>query len=171
MSASARMPAPTPAPSALRSPTTETGRQQGRPFFTMSGRSRPILNAGIAAMSALLLFAGREACAQQVGTLTNTRGLDFGRFVAATGGTVVISTTGARTRTGGVILLTSATAGAASFAVGKSGRGKTLKTVIFTLPTDTDVVLTSGANRMSVTTFVSSPAAGGSNTLSQTPTV
>jgi hypothetical protein len=136
----------------------------------MSGRSRPIFIAGIVSMSALL-FAGREACAQQVGTLTNSRGLDFGRFVAAAGGTVVISPAGARSATGGVILLTSPSAASASFAVGKTGGGKPLKTVTFSLPADTDVVLTSGSNRMTVTTFVSSPAAGVSNSASSTTTV
>ena len=137
----------------------------------MSGRSRPVRTAGSLALSALLLFAGREVCAQQVGTLTNTRGLDFGKFVAGTGGTVVMSPAGARSRTGGVILLNSASANSASFAVGKSGGGKPLKTVSFSLPSDSAVRLTSGSNSMAVTTFVSSPAAGISNNMSSTPTV
>ena len=137
----------------------------------MSGRSRPIRIAGIASMSAVLLFAGREVCAQQVGTLTNTRGLDFGRFVAGTGGTVVISPAGARSRTGGVILLNSPSANSASFTVGVSGGGKPIKTVTFSLPSDTAVRLTSGSNSMAVTTFVSSPAAGIANNISTTRTV
>jgi hypothetical protein len=137
----------------------------------MSGRSRPIRIAGIASMSAVLLFAGREACAQQVGTLTNTRGLDFGKFVARTGGTVVISPTGARTSTGAVILVNSSSANSASFTVGSSGNGKPVKTVTFSLPSDTAVRLTSGSDSMAVTTFVSSPAAGISNNFSSTPTV
>lgn len=137
----------------------------------MSGRSRPIRIAGIALMSAVLLFAGCEVCAQQVGTLTNTRGLDFGRFVAGTGGTVVISPAGARSRTGGVILVNSPSANSASFTVGTSGSGKPVKTVTFTLPSNTDVRLTSGSNSMAVTTFVSSPAAGISNNMSSTPTI
>src|SRR5689334_1931725 len=103
----------------------------------MSGRSRLIRIAGIVSMSAILLFAGREVCAQQVGTLTNTRGLDFGKFVAGTGGTVIISPAGARSRTGGVILLNSPSANSASFTVGTSGGDKPIKTVSFTLPTDT----------------------------------
>jgi hypothetical protein len=137
----------------------------------MSGRSRPILIAGIASMSAMLLLAGREACAQQVGTLTNTRSLDFGKFVAGTGGTVVVGTGGARSGTGGVILLNSPSAGAASFAVGTSGGGKPLKTVTFSLPSDSAVRLTSGSNSMAVTAFVSSPPAGSANSINSTPTV
>lgn len=103
--------------------------------------------------------------------LTNTRSLDFGRFVAGTGGTVVVSAAGARSRTGGVILLNSPSANSASFAVDKSGGGKPLKTVIFTLPSDTAVRLTSGSNSMAVTTFASSPAAGISNNLTTTTTI
>jgi hypothetical protein len=137
----------------------------------MPRRSRFVLIAGIAALSAVLLFAARDTCAQQVGTLTNTRGLDFGKFVAGTGGTVVMSPAGVRSRTAGVILLNSPSANSASFTVGTSGSGKPLKTVTFSLPSNTDVRLTSGSNSMAVTTFVSSPAAGISNNMSSTRTV
>jgi hypothetical protein len=138
----------------------------------MSGRSRPIDIAGSAALSAMLLLAGREACAQQVGTLTTTGNLDFGRFVAGAGGTVIMSPAGGKpTGTGGVIVLNSPSAGAATFSVGKSGSGKPLKTVVFSLPSNTDVRLTSGSNSMAVTNFVSSPAAGVSNSVTTTTAV
>jgi hypothetical protein len=143
----------------------------------MVRRSRSIIGAGSISLSALpllLLFlaAGRDACAQQVGTLTNTRGLDFGRFVAGTGGTVVISPAGVRSRTGGVILLNSPSAAAATFSVGVTGtaKGAKLKNVILTLPANGTVRLTSGSNSMAVDTFVSTPAAGLSSSLSTTPT-
>jgi hypothetical protein len=125
----------------------------------MSRRSRSLLIAGIASLSALLLPAGREACAQQVGSLSNTGGLSFGKFVAGTGGTVTVSPTGAAGKTGGVFLLKSSITTAAQFSVIKSGNGKPLKTVSFTLPSDTAVRLSSGSNSMAVTNFVSSPAA------------
>jgi hypothetical protein len=128
-------------------------------------------SAGSAALSAILLFAARETCAQQVGTLTNTRGLDFGKFVARTGGTVVMSPAGVRSSTGAVILLNSPSANSASFTVGASGGGKPLKTVSFSLPSDTAVRLTSGSNSMALTTFVSSPAAGVNNNLASVRTV
>jgi len=138
----------------------------------MLGRSRSILIAGSAALSALLLSAGREVCAQQVGTLTTTGNLDFGRFVAGAGGTVIMSPAGGKpTATGGVIVLNSPSAAAATFSVGKSGSGKPLKTVIFSLPSNTDVRLTSNGNSMAVTNFVSAPAAGVSNSASTTSTV
>jgi hypothetical protein len=121
----------------------------------MSRRSRPILIAGIASLSALLLPAGREACAQQI-NLTNTRGIDFGRFVAGTGGTVVISATGLRSRTGGVVLLNSPSAGQATFSVSRSSNGGANKAVIISLPANGSTRLTSGSNSMAVDSFVNS---------------
>jgi hypothetical protein len=123
----------------------------------MPRRSRPILVAGIASLLALLMPAGREACAQQI-ILSNTRGLDFGRFVAASGGTVIVSPTGGRTRTGGVILLNSPTANPATFIVSKSSNGGANKAVIITLPANGSTRLTSGSNSMAVDAFVTSPA-------------
>jgi hypothetical protein len=91
--------------------------------------------------------------------------------VAGAGGTVVINPAGARSRTGGVILLNSPSANSASFTVGVSGGGKPIKTVTFSLPSDTAVRLTSGSNSMAVTTFLSSPAAGVANNISSTRAV
>jgi hypothetical protein len=122
----------------------------------MLRRSRLILVAGIAALPALFLPAGREARAQQI-NLSNTRGLDFGRFVAGTGGTVVIGPTGARSKTGGVILLNSPSAGQSTFTVSKSGGGNN-KAVIISLPANGSVRLSSGSNSMAVGTFTNSPA-------------
>jgi len=117
--------------------------------------SRSLLIAGIASLSALLLPAGREACAQQV-TLTNTRGLDFGRIVASGLGTVVVSPDGGRPQAIGVIVLNGGSPGPATFSVsGNAGK----KSVMITFPTPS-IQLTSGSNSMTVDTFVSSPAAG-----------
>jgi len=104
----------------------------------------------------LALFALGPAHAQQI-VLTNTRGLDFGRFVAGTGGTIVLSPTGVRSRTGGVVLLNSPTVGQASFNVGKSSNGVSSKAVVISLPSSTR--LTSGLASMTVNNFVSAPAA------------
>jgi hypothetical protein len=123
----------------------------------MPRRSRPILVAGVASLSALLVPAGREACAQQV-NLSNTGGLDFGRFVAASGGTVIVSPTGGRSWTGGVILLNSPTASPATFTASKGGNGSTNKAIVITLPADGSTRLTSGSNSMAVDAFISSPA-------------
>jgi hypothetical protein len=126
----------------------------------MSRRSRFILIA-------LLLTAGREACAQTI-TLTNTRGLDFGRFVANTGGTVIVPTTGAPSATLGVILLNSPTIGPAQFSLSRSKTGGTIKSVSITLPANGSVQLTSGSNSMAVNSFVCSPATLA--TITTTPT-
>jgi hypothetical protein len=116
----------------------------------------PVRTGGLA-MAAFLLCTAQAAMAQQV-VLTNTRSLDFGRFVAATGGTIIVSPTGLRSRTGGVVLLNSPSAGAAAFNVGKSNGGATNKAVAITLPANGSVRLTSGANSMALSAFVTSPA-------------
>jgi hypothetical protein len=123
----------------------------------MVRRSRFILIAGLAALPALWLLAGRDVCAQQI-NISNTRGLDFGRFVAGAGGTVTVGATNGRTWTGGVILLTSPSAGPATFTVSKSGNGGANKAVILSLPANGTTRLNSGTNSMAVNSFVSSPA-------------
>lgn len=116
----------------------------------------PARTGGLA-MAVFLLCAAPAAMAQQI-VLTNSRAIDFGRFVAATGGTITVSPTGARTRTGGVVLLNSPSAGAAVFNVGKSNGGATNKAVAITLPANGSVRMTSGANSMALSAFVTSPA-------------
>jgi len=117
--------------------------------------SWPARTKVLAALVGLSTMAGAHA--QQI-VLSNTRGLDFGRFVAGTGGTITIGPTGARSRTGGVVLLNSPAAGQASFNLGKSSNGGNNKAVIISLPANGSVRLTSGANSMAVNTFVNNPA-------------
>lgn len=119
-------------------------------------RYRFTLFAGIAIL-ALLAAGARPALAQQV-TLSNARSLDFGRFVAGSGGTIVLSPGGLRSRTGGVILLNSPNAGQAAFNASRSGNGNSSKAVIITAPPDGSTRLSSGASSMAVNSFVSTPA-------------
>lgn len=112
---------------------------------------------GAPALAAALLLAAPCASAQQV-VLTSSRSLDFGRFVARTGGTITVSPTGARSSTGAVILLNSPNAGAAVFNVRKSNSGAANKAVVITLPGNGATRLSSGANNMPLSAFVSSPA-------------
>ena len=119
-------------------------------------RYRFILLAGIATL-ALLAAGARHAQAQHV-TLSNTRGLDFGRFVAGSGGTVVLAPDRPRSSTGGVVLLNSQNTGLAGFNLGRTGNGGNNKAVVITLPPNGATRLISGANSMAVDTFVSSPA-------------
>ena len=115
---------------------------------------RFILLAGIATL-ALLAAGARTAHAQQVG-LSNIRGLDFGRFIAGSGGAIIVTPAGVRSRTGAVVLLNSPSAGQAAINV---SRGSSKKTVVdISLPSNGSIRLSSGANSMAVGSFVSSPA-------------
>lgn len=123
-------------------------------------RSRPGQPAGTRVPAGVLivcLLAPSAAHAQQI-VLTNTRGLDFGRFVASSGGTVTVSPTGVRSRTGAVVLLNSPTVGQAGFTVGRSSNGGANKAVTITLPANGTTRLSSGTNSMAVNTFVNNPA-------------
>lgn len=91
--------------------------------------------------------------------INNTGSLGFGRFVAAGGGTVNVALNGARTRSGGVVLLASS-ATAASFTVGDNNNGNDNKVYVLTLPPNGSVTMASGANRMAVNNFSSSFTAG-----------
>ena len=113
-----------------------------------------ILLAGTATL-ALLAAGARDAFAQQV-ALSNIRGLDFGRFVAGSGGTVAVTPAGVRLRTGAVVLLNSPGAGQAAINVSRFSGKKTV--VDISLPSNGSIRLTSGANTMAVNGFVSSPA-------------
>lgn len=124
----------------------------------MRRRSRPILIAGIASLPALLLPAGREACAQEA-TVTNTRGLDFGRIVAVGAGTVAVAP-GVPGATGnGVIVLNGGSPGPASFTV--SGIvGNRQAVITFNSPSIQLTSVTSGVtSTMTVDAFRSLPAA------------
>lgn len=79
--------------------------------------------------------------------------LRFGTFASSTSGTVVMSTAGARSATGGVVLPTgSAAGGAARFTV----TGEAAATYTVTLPVGA-ATITSGANNMTVDTWTSNP--------------
>lgn len=117
-----------------------------------------LLAVCLAAFASLFAPLAREAGAQQI-VLSNNRGLDFGRFVAGSGGTVVINPNGSRSRTGGVVLLNSPGAGQAVYSVGKSSNGNGAKAVIVSLPANGSIRLTSGNSSMAVGGFVNAPAA------------
>lgn len=83
--------------------------------------------------------------------ISNTEALAFGTFGSGAGGTVVMSSAGARSSTGAVILSSSDAGAAASFTVtGAAGAAYTI-----TLPAN--ATITSGADSMMVDTFISSP--------------
>jgi hypothetical protein len=86
-------------------------------------------------------------------TVDSTRALSFGRFVAATGGSVTIAPTGARSRSGGVILINSVATSSAGFSVVQQKGGGT-KSVIVSVPANGTVLLSNGAATMPVGNFI-----------------
>lgn len=128
-------------------------------------RSRVFTNASIARLGlALLAFAVPcalpHAFAQQDLYLVNTRSLDFGRFVAGSGGAVILGPGGLRSRTGGVVLLHSPDAGQAAFSINlnRSAADASGMAVIVSLPPDGATRLVSGVHSMAVDRFVHTPA-------------
>jgi len=102
-------------------------------------------------------------------SISNTAALRFGKFSALTGGTVVMSTAGARSATGAVVLSTTDAGGVAGFTV--SGDGSA--TYAITLPNSATITHSvDNTKTMSVDTFSSNPSgtgtlsAGGSQSLS-----
>jgi hypothetical protein len=143
----------------------------------MPVRSKRFILLASTAVQALLAFVlvltlvltPCAASAQQI-ALSNTRGLDFGRFVAGSGGTIILSPSGLRSRTGGVILLNSPNASQAAFSASQTtldaGRGSlrapaataATTAVIVSVPANGATHLTNGANSMAVGDFVTPDA-------------
>jgi hypothetical protein len=94
-------------------------------------------------------------------SISNTDGLMFGKFAAGSGGTITVDTNGARTRSGGVVLLSSGAGTAAAFNISDPDVGNLTKTYIITLPDNGTVTLASGSNSMAVNNFVSNPSGSG----------
>jgi hypothetical protein len=91
--------------------------------------------------------------------ITKGTALQFGKFAAGTGGTVVMSTAGVRSKTDGVVLSRMDVGTAATFNVTGDGAS----TYAITLP-GTAVNLANGANTMSLGSFVSDPSGTGTLT-------
>lgn len=109
--------------------------------------------------------ANATATVMQSIAISKTTDLAFGSFSPnASGGTVVMSTAGARSATGTVALATSTTSAAAFNVTGTANA-----TYAITLPTSTTI--SNGGTTMTVDTFTSNPSgtgtlsAGGSQTL------
>ena len=103
--------------------------------------------------SLLVIFLSPISYAATIG-ISTISDLVFGKFAAGSGGTVVISPAGARSSTGGVVLLSSSTISAANFHI----TGDANLVFSITLPNNGDVNLSSGGQSMPVTNFTVSPA-------------
>ncbi|MET0855400.1 MAG: DUF4402 domain-containing protein [Telluria sp.] len=102
----------------------------------------------------ILLLALPGQAVDKVGSLNTTSNLALGRFIAAGGGTVVVSPAGVRSTTG-VIPLPGATVSAAGFSLIVTGNGKALRWTTITLPSS--ATLSSGSASMTLNAFTSNP--------------
>ena len=141
-------------------------------------KNRFLHSSGAAALTAVVLSAGMAFSTAQAASdsanatatvftpisITNTSDLAFGTFTPGAGGTVVISTSGAASATGGVVLDGTSSTDFAGFNVG----GNASDTYAITLPTSTTITDSSTGATMSVASFTSSPS--GTSTLSGTGT-
>jgi hypothetical protein len=107
-------------------------------------------------LALLALLALPAHPANRTPVVTATSNLAFGRIVAASGGTVTISTAGVRSKTGGLVLIPGGTVSGAGFSLTEGGTGKSLTWRTITLPAS--ATLSSGANTMTLSNFVSDPA-------------
>lgn len=115
------------------------------------------LRAGRVGVITLALVASCIAHAAAI-SLSNTQALAFGTFVAGSGGSVVIAPSGARSASGGLVLVSSNAGAAAQFSVA----GDPNFTYAITLPSNGTVTLSDGAgNSMNVSNFTSSPSLTG----------
>lgn len=116
---------------------------------------------------ACALFAAPHAWSQIA--ISNTSGLAFGKFSAGAGGTITVDVNGARTRSGGVMLLSSGAGTAAAFGIRDPDAANLNKTYIITLPANGTVTLASGSNTMAVNNFISNPSGTGIMTAGTQP--
>lgn len=122
----------------------------------------------LAALTCALTLMVASVSWAAVIAISTTQELAFGKFVAGSGGSVIVSPAGARSASGGVVLVPSSSGSAAQFSVS----GDANATYAISLPADGTVSLASGTNSMAVNTFTSSPSptgtlgAGGAQTLS-----
>jgi len=100
----------------------------------------------------LLALVVQQAWAVNI-SISNTQALGFGKFAAGSGGSVVVNPSGARSATGGVVLISSSSGSAAQFTV----TGDANLTFAITLPANGTVSLTNGSQTMPLTSFTSSP--------------
>lgn len=121
-------------------------------------RYRCVAAASVASL-ALLAAGARITLAQQPQpqpVVSNIQGLDFGRFVAGNGGTVILDRSGSRSKSGGVILL-GPSMGEAIFNISRSSDDDADKAIIISLPPDGATQLSSsGIHKMAVDRFMDS---------------
>lgn len=108
-----------------------------------------------ACIAGVLLFAAPVLAAVTAITVANTQPLAFGSFAAGTGGSITMSPSGARSASGGIVLISSAVGSAAQFTVS----GDPDLTYSITLPANgTADLKNSSGQSMGLTNFTSNPS-------------
>lgn len=94
-------------------------------------------------------------------TVTATRTLAFGKFVAQAGGSVTVNPAGARSASGSVLLIGSGPGSSAEFQISDSDPNNAFRSIIIGLPADGTVTLGGASGSMAVNGFTSEPAETG----------
>ncbi|QWV93537.1 DUF4402 domain-containing protein [Geomonas oryzisoli] len=116
----------------------------------MAGCTALAWAAGAGVSQAATATAATSATVVLPVTITKTIDLNFGRFMSGgTGGTVVVSTAGAQSVTGGVT--TTAALGGTATAAAFTISGEPASTYAITFPNTTNLI--NGANNMTIGTF------------------
>jgi hypothetical protein len=127
----------------------------------MIKQSRITLVAALAAVGMALPGASMAASATASSsstvispiTISKSADLAFGKFAAGTGGTVTVSTSGARTVSGGVVQMTSTTTAAKFDVAGETGATYSISlsgTTVLTSGSDSSGTLTAGTQSIYV---------------------
>lgn len=110
-------------------------------------------------VTAILVVAMIGSASARAQSITPTQNLVFGAFIPTSGGTVVVSTSGARSATGGVVLLTNTQFPAPTAATFNVFDNKA-KTFTVSLPASATLTRSGGGGTMTVNTFTSNPIPG-----------
>jgi hypothetical protein len=135
-------------------PLSVSGREDQIDASHVSAGRRCRVAGGTLLLALAAAVAPSPVAAQSISTVS---ALSFGSFVAGTGGSITVSPAGARTQTGGVVLLGQGSSYAAAiFRVS----GTAGATYTITLPGNDTVVLSDGTHTMALNGFLNSPPTG-----------
>lgn len=121
--------------------------------------SRVRITAPFGLVMALILCATPALCYTNSITLTNTQSLAFGAFIAGSGGTMAVSTSGGRSVTSGSIVLLNMNPAAHAAEFNVTGDANAPYTI--TLPVNGEVSLTGPGAAMAIGSFTSTPTSAG----------
>lgn len=140
-----------------------TGQAPTRTSFVKARTGHRCKAAGALALALSCLASADHQTPLAALSMSSTQSIAFGAFAAGSGGSVIVSPTGARSSTGGVVLISASDGAPAQFTVS----GDPSFTYSITLPSDGTVTLANGlGHSMEVGSFTSSPSLAGQLNLS-----